>query len=66
MVDQVIAVLRDAAPAGLSASEVARPLGTSRVTARRYLQYLADEGRVARSQRATGSGRPEVVFTWQE
>lgn len=66
MLEQVIAVLREASPAGMSASEVARPLGTSRVTARRYLQYLADEGRVARSQRATGSGRPEVVFTWQE
>lgn len=66
MLEQVIAVLREASPAGMSASDVARSLGTSRVTARRYLQYLADEGRVARSQRATGSGRPEVVFTWQE
>ena len=51
--------------AALSASEVADAVGTSRVTARRYLQYLADEGRVARAQRLGGSGRPEVTFAWR-
>ena len=40
-------------------------MGTSRVTARRYLQYLADEHRAERSQRLGGSGRPEVTFRWR-
>lgn len=66
VLEEVIAVLRASTPEGLSASEVARVLDTSRVTARRYLQYLADQGRALRSQRVTGSGRPEVVFTWHE
>lgn len=65
VLDTVIEVLRGAGQAGLSASEVADAVGTSRVTARRYLQYLAEEGRADRAQRLGGSGRPEVTFAWR-
>jgi response regulator of citrate/malate metabolism len=48
----------------LSATEVATELGVSRVTARRYLEHLADTGAVARGQRYGRSGRPEVEYSW--
>lgn len=48
----------------LSATEVATPLGVSRVTARRYLEHLADAGAVVRGQRYGRSGRPEVEYRW--
>jgi len=60
---QVTDVLRGAT-SGLSASEVAETIGASRVTARRYLEHLADEGLVERSPRYGGSGRPEVAYLW--
>ena len=60
---QVTDVLR-ASTSGLSATEVAESIGASRVTARRYLEHLADEGLVARSPRYGGSGRPEVAYRW--
>jgi response regulator of citrate/malate metabolism len=47
--------------AGLSASEVADRTGTSRVTARRYLEHLAGAGEVVRGHRY-GAGRPEVEY----
>ena len=65
VLDAVISTLTDAHPAALSASEVADAVGTSRVTARRYLTYLADEGRATRAHRLGGSGRPEVTFAWR-
>ena len=49
---------------GQSASEVAEALGTSRVTARRYLEHLAESGLVARQSRYGGGGRPEVEYRW--
>lgn len=49
---------------GLSAAEVGQVIGVSRVTARRYLEHLADEGRVTRSPRYGGTGRPEVGYVW--
>ena len=49
---------------GLSATEVAAQVGASRVTARRYLEYLADAGQVERRPRYGGSGRPEVEYRW--
>ncbi len=61
---QVTATLRSAT-AALSATEVAEPIGASRVTARRYLEHLADEGLVERSPRYGGSGRPEVEYRWR-
>jgi response regulator of citrate/malate metabolism len=61
--DLVLAALRTVTgPAGLSAAEVADRIGTSRVTARRYLEHLADGGRVVRSSRYGGPGRPEVEY----
>ena len=47
-----------------SATEVADATGTSRVTARRYLEHLADTGLVARRSRYGGGGRPEVEYRW--
>jgi response regulator of citrate/malate metabolism len=46
-----------------SATEVAEALGVSRVTARRYLEYLADTGALERGVRYSGTGgRPEVEY----
>jgi response regulator of citrate/malate metabolism len=61
---QVTDALR-AAASGLSATEVAASIGASRVTARRYLEHLADEGLAERAQRYGGSGRPEVEYRWR-
>jgi response regulator of citrate/malate metabolism len=61
---QVTTVLRESGDA-LSASEVAVAMGASRVTARRYLEHLADQGLVERSQRYGGGGRPEVAYIWR-
>ena len=60
---QVTAALREAST-GRSATEVAAAMGASRVTARRYLEYLADQGMVERSSRYGGGGRPEVAYSW--
>lgn len=54
-----------AASGGLSASEIGERVGTSRVTARRYLEHLADAGIAERSLRPGGSGRPEVEYGWR-
>ena len=59
----ITASLRDG-DGGRSASEVAASVGSSRVTARRYLEYLAAESMVERSVRYGGSGRPEVEYRW--
>ena len=61
---QVTDTLRTA-PAALSATEVAGTIGTSRVTARRYLEHLADGGLVDRRPRYGRSGRPEVEYRWR-
>lgn len=55
--------LRDS-PVALSASEVAEMVGAARVTARRYLEHLADSGLVDRAPRYGGGGRPEVEYRW--
>jgi response regulator of citrate/malate metabolism len=39
-------------------------VGTSRVTARRYLEHLAETAMVVRGQRLGGTGRPEVTYRW--
>lgn len=62
---QVVTVLREAR-AGLSATEVASAIGASRVTARRYLEHLADGGSVERAPRYGGTGRPEVEYRWAD
>ncbi|KRE76821.1 response regulator [Arthrobacter sp. Soil763] len=48
----------------VSASEVMEALGMSRVTARRYLEYLADAGTVTRTARYGAPGRPENEYRW--
>ncbi|MFF5078580.1 response regulator [Actinoplanes sp. NPDC000266] len=61
--DLILGVLRSSdATTGLSAAEVASRMGASRVTARRYLEHLADTGQVTRSPRYGGPGRPEVEY----
>ena len=48
-----------------SAAEVARDLGMSRVTTRRYLEYLVDAGLARRQARYSGgSGRPELEYRY--
>lgn len=61
--DAVVAALRTAG--GLSASEIAAQIGTSRITARRYLEYLAESGLAARAPRYGGAGRPETEYRWR-
>jgi response regulator of citrate/malate metabolism len=61
--DAVVTVLRPSAES-LSASEVAAVLGASRVTARRYLEYLADSALAVRRSRYGSAGRPEVEYHW--
>jgi len=60
---QVVDVLR-ASDRAISASEAAELLGASRVTARRYLEHLADAGQAQRAPRYGGSGRPELEYRW--
>jgi response regulator of citrate/malate metabolism len=61
--ERVTAGVRDHGP--LSATEAATMLGMSRVAARRYLEHLAEEGRVERSPRYGTPGRPETEYRWQ-
>lgn len=48
-----------------SAAEIARELGMSRVTTRRYLEYLVDAGLARRQARyGGGTGRPELEYRY--
>ncbi|WP_324613623.1 response regulator [Agromyces kandeliae] len=61
--DRIRAAVRAApAGAGVSAAELAARLELSRVTARRYLEHLADTGAVERANRYGTPGRPEVEY----
>ncbi|QJU54281.1 response regulator [Herbiconiux sp. KACC 21604] len=60
--ERVRGALREAAPRGVSASELAASQHVSRVTARRYLEHLADTGAAHREQRYGTPGRPEVEY----
>ncbi|MEU3274591.1 response regulator [Saccharomonospora sp. NPDC006951] len=60
--DAVSAVLT-ASDEGVSAAAVATATGVSRVTARRYLEYLADNGLAERRPHYGGVGRPEVRYS---
>lgn len=46
----------------LSAPQLAEVLGTSRVTARRYLEHLVEIGAATRAHRYGGTGRPVVIY----
>ncbi|NUP75258.1 MAG: response regulator [Sinomonas sp.] len=48
----------------VSATEVMEAVGVSRVTARRYLEHLADAGVLIRSARYGTPGRPEKEYRW--
>jgi response regulator of citrate/malate metabolism len=61
--DAVVAVLRRSA-GGLSAGAAGDVLGMSRVTARRYLEYLADNGLAVRQPQYGQVGRPELRHQW--
>jgi response regulator of citrate/malate metabolism len=54
-----------AAGGALSAGEVASAVAVSRVTARRYLEHLADAGQVDRVPRYGAPGRPEHEYRWR-
>ena len=53
-----------ASSADLSAVDVAKLTGISRVTSRRYLEHLARSGVVSLSMRYGSSGRPEHRYRW--
>ncbi|RZS32371.1 response regulator of citrate/malate metabolism [Herbihabitans rhizosphaerae] len=57
----ITTALRDT-PDGLSAASTASATGVSRVTARRYLEYLADAGIAHREPHYGQVGRPEVWY----
>ena len=61
--DAVAAALREA-DTPRSASELAELLGTSRITARRYLEHLTDAGLATRTARYGRAGRPELEYVW--
>jgi response regulator of citrate/malate metabolism len=61
--DAVVAAVRGAD--GLSAGETAERIGASRITARRYLEYLADSALVDRAPRYGAAGRPEFEYRWR-
>lgn len=63
--DAVAAALRQAG-AGLSAGAAGDALGMSRVTARRYLEYLADNGMALRQPVYGQVGRPELRYQWAD
>jgi response regulator of citrate/malate metabolism len=48
----------------LSAAELAETLQLSRVTARRYLEHLAERGQISRTPRYGTPGRPELEYRW--
>jgi response regulator of citrate/malate metabolism len=57
----VLEALR-AAENGLTATGVGDTVGASRVTARRYLEYLVDVGQVVRTPTYGAVGRPELRY----
>ena len=54
----------DEAVGARSAAELAGFLGMSRVTTRRYLEYLVDAGLARRQARYGSAGRPELEYRW--
>ena len=52
-------------PPDLSAAEAASVLGISRVSARRYLEHLAETGKAEVSLRYGEVGRPERRYAWR-
>lgn len=61
----VVSALRAHAE-GVSAGAAGEAAGVSRVTARRYLEYLVDNGMAERRPQYGGVGRPEMTYCWRE
>ena len=62
--DAVVSALRSG-PADVSAAGLALQLGLSRVSARRYLEYLVAQGSVRLTPRYGAAGRPENRYLWK-
>jgi response regulator of citrate/malate metabolism len=60
--DAVSAALFAAGTEGRTAAEVAAAIGASRVTARRYLEYLVEAGLAERGARYGSAGRPQTEY----
>lgn len=64
--DPVAATLVEAGSgARRTAVETAELVGVSRVTARRYLEHLAETGLAERALRYGATGRPQVEYRWR-
>ncbi len=61
----VIATLQECGSHGMSAEEVAHVLESSRVTARRYLEYLVESNLALRRARYQRTGRPLLEYVWR-
>jgi response regulator of citrate/malate metabolism len=62
--DEIARTVRDSDD-GVTADEVAKQVGVSRVTAWRYLERLADEGTVTRHTDYGKAGRPKTRYQWR-
>jgi response regulator of citrate/malate metabolism len=62
--DEIARAVRDSVD-GITADEVAKEVGVSRVTAWRYLERLADEGTLTRRTDYGKAGRPKTRYTWR-
>lgn len=51
---------------GLTAEQVAKEIGASRSTARRYLEYLVSEGSISASLSYGTVGRPERIYRYNK
>ncbi len=60
---KVAAYLEEEAPAEILAAELVAKLALSRITARRYLEYLAEAGTLRKEVRYQKVGRPQVYYT---
>lgn len=62
--DEIARAVRDSAD-GVTADDVARQVGVSRVTAWRYLERLADDGVLTRHTDYGKAGRPKTRYQWR-
>ena len=62
--DEIARTVRDSVD-GITADEVAKQVGVSRVTAWRYLERLAEEGTVTRHTDYGKAGRPKTRYQWR-
>jgi response regulator of citrate/malate metabolism len=62
--DEIARAVRDSRD-GVTADEVAKRVGVSRVTAWRYLERLADDGTVTRHTDYGKAGRPKTRYQWR-